>query len=158
MPKQAIFNARIETADTSGAFKDAWRETRCLVPADGFHEWTKNPDDGGRDPWHIHLPDGAGFSFASLWAHNRKLDVTSCTVIAPAAEPMSRLHDRSPVILDPAVYDAWLDPPDAGRRPQGHLDARARRPAAVPSRQPRGELDQGRRSRQHGGTDQPAIE
>jgi putative SOS response-associated peptidase YedK len=23
---------------------------------------------------------------------------------------MSNLHDRQPIILDPAVYDAWLDP------------------------------------------------
>lgn len=118
MPKQAMFNARIETADTSGAFKDAWRETRCLIPADGFYEWTKNLEDGGRDPWHIHLPDGAGFSFAGLWAYNKRLDVTSCTIITePAAEPMSRLHDRQPIILDPAVYDAWLDP----QTPAGEL-------------------------------------
>ena len=27
-----------------------------------------------------------------------------------AGEPMARLHDRQPVILDPEVYDAWLDP------------------------------------------------
>jgi putative SOS response-associated peptidase YedK len=23
---------------------------------------------------------------------------------------MKQLHDRQPVILDPAVYDAWIDP------------------------------------------------
>jgi putative SOS response-associated peptidase YedK len=23
---------------------------------------------------------------------------------------MKRLHDRQPIILDPTVYDAWLDP------------------------------------------------
>jgi putative SOS response-associated peptidase YedK len=23
---------------------------------------------------------------------------------------MKQLHDRQPIILDPAVYDAWLDP------------------------------------------------
>jgi len=28
----------------------------------------------------------------------------------PAGEPMNRLHDRQPVILDPEVYDTWLDP------------------------------------------------
>ena len=37
--------------------------------------------------------------------------MTSCTIITmPAAEPMRRLHDRQPAILDPAAYDAWLDP------------------------------------------------
>ena len=104
MPKGAMFNARIETADTSGAFKDAFKSKRCLIPADGFYEWTKSPADGGKDPWHIFLPGPAPFSFAGLWAHNDKLGITSCTIITmPAAEPMRQLHDRQPVILDPAA-------------------------------------------------------
>jgi putative SOS response-associated peptidase YedK len=111
MPKQAMFNARIETVDTSGSFKDAFASTRCLIPADGFFEWTKSPADGGRDPWHIFLPGPRPFSFAGLWAHNRQLDVTSCTIITmPAGEPMAKLHDRQPVILEEPAYDAWLDP------------------------------------------------
>ncbi|WP_280938706.1 SOS response-associated peptidase family protein [Mesorhizobium sp. LSJC264A00] len=37
--------------------------------------------------------------------------MTSCTIITePAAEPMKQLHDRQPLILDAAYYDAWLDP------------------------------------------------
>ena len=59
MPKQPMFNAGFETADTGGAFKDAWKSKRCLVPADGLYEWTKNAEDGGRDPWFIHLPGTA---------------------------------------------------------------------------------------------------
>jgi putative SOS response-associated peptidase YedK len=111
MPKQVMFNARVETVDTSGAFKDAFKSKRCLIPADGFYEWTINPDDGKKDPWHIHLPDHQPFSFAGLWAHNDKLEVTSCTIITgPATAPMTKLHDRQPYILDPEVYNAWLDP------------------------------------------------
>ncbi|MEQ1956080.1 SOS response-associated peptidase [Mesorhizobium sp. CN2-181] len=111
MPKAAMFNARIETVATSGAFKDAFKSKRCLIPADGFYEWTKSPADGGKDPWFISMPGTKPFSFAALWARNDKLDVTSCTIITePAAKPMSELHDRQPVILDPAYYDAWLDP------------------------------------------------
>ena len=36
MPKAAMFNARIETVAASGAFKDAFKSKRCLIPADGF--------------------------------------------------------------------------------------------------------------------------
>jgi putative SOS response-associated peptidase YedK len=112
MPKAAMFNARIETVDTSGAFKDAWKSKRCLIPADGFYEWTLDPADPKgktKDPWFIHLPGPAPFSFAGLWARNDKLDVTSCTIItAPAVAPVTQLHDRMPIILDPAHYDAWL--------------------------------------------------
>jgi putative SOS response-associated peptidase YedK len=111
MPKAAMFNARIETVATSGAFKDAFKSKRCLIPADGFYEWTISPADKGRDPWHIFQPGHAPFSFAGLWAHNDKLDVTSCTIITePAGKTMQQLHDRQPVILDQSYYDAWLSP------------------------------------------------
>lgn len=111
MLKATTFNARIETADTTAMFRDAWKSRRCLIPADGFYEWTKNAEDGGKDPWFIHLPDQRPFSFAGLWARNDKLGIESCTIVTTAAaEPMVKLHDRQPVILDPAVYDYWLDP------------------------------------------------
>ena len=111
VPKAAMFNARIETADTSGAFKDAWKTKRCLIPADGFYEWTTNTGDGGRDPWFIYQPGTQPFSFAGLWSHNDTLGVTSCTIVTmPAAEPMTQLHDRQPAILARDAYNAWLDP------------------------------------------------
>jgi putative SOS response-associated peptidase YedK len=100
-----------EEADTKPALCDSFKSKRCLIPADGFYEWTLSPADKGRDPWYIFLPDHRPFSFAGLWGHNKNLDVTSCTILtAPAQTPMSNLHDRQPIILDPAAYDAWLDP------------------------------------------------
>lgn len=112
MPKAAMFNARIETVDSSPAFRDAFKTRRCLIPADGFYEWTKALD-GGKDPWLIQMPGGAPYAFAGLWAHNTRMEapVTSCTIItAPAVSPISQIHDRMPIILAPEVFDAWLDP------------------------------------------------
>ena len=112
MPKAAMFNARIETVDSSPAFRDAFQMRRCLVPADGFYEWTK-AEDGGKDPWLIQMPEEAPYAFAGLWAHNTRLPmpVTSCTIITgPAIAPITHVHDRMPIILDPAVFDAWLNP------------------------------------------------
>ena len=88
MPKAAMFNARSETADTSGAFKDAFASTRCLIPADGFYEWTKSPADGGKDPWHIFLPGHQAFSFAGLWAYTRSS--TSRAARSSPRRPASR--------------------------------------------------------------------
>ncbi|WP_026060088.1 SOS response-associated peptidase [Pseudaminobacter salicylatoxidans] len=110
-PKFPTFNARSEEAADKPAFRDAFRQKRCLIPADGFYEWTKNAEDGGKDPWFIHLPGDQPFSFAGLWAHNSALDITSCTILTAAAqEPMRQLHDRQPIILAPDAYDSWLDP------------------------------------------------
>jgi len=114
-PKFAMFNARSEEAADKPAFRDAFKSKRCLIPADGFYEWTKNAEDGGKDPWFIHLPGEQPFSFAGLWAYNSALDITSCTIMTAAAEnPMRQLHDRQPIILNPAAYDAWLDPGTSG--------------------------------------------
>lgn len=111
MPKGAMFNARIEGVDTTPAFRDAFKSKRCLIPADGYYEWTISPADGKKDPWHIFLPEHAPFSFAGLWAHNSNLDITSCTIITePSAAPVNQIHDRQPLMLDPAYYDAWLNP------------------------------------------------
>lgn len=46
LPKAAMFNARIETIDSTAAFRDAFKTRRCLIPANGYFEWTSNPIDG----------------------------------------------------------------------------------------------------------------
>jgi putative SOS response-associated peptidase YedK len=46
LPKAAMFNARIETVDTSSAFREPFKSSRCLIPADGYFEWTKSVQDG----------------------------------------------------------------------------------------------------------------
>lgn len=109
LPKAAMFNARIETVDSSPAFREAFKTRRCLIPADAYFEWTTSPVDGKKDPWLLHLPQHRGFSFAGIWAHNDNLGVTSCTIItAPAVEHIAHIHGRMPVILEEEAYDDWL--------------------------------------------------
>jgi putative SOS response-associated peptidase YedK len=103
-------NARAETVATAPAFREAFKHRRCLVPADGFYEWRKLAG-GGKQPYLIQMRDGAPFSFAGLWERWKKGPelIESFTIIT--GEPNSLvadLHDRMPVILDPADYDSWL--------------------------------------------------
>lgn len=110
MPKAAMFNARIETVAETPAFRDAFKHRRCLIPADGYFEWTTSDEDGKKDPWLLHMEENAPFSFAGLWAHNQKLGITSCTIItAPAVPAIEKIHNRMPVILGQESYSAWLD-------------------------------------------------
>jgi hypothetical protein len=106
-----------------------------------LNEWTKSPEDGGRGPWHIFLPGPRPFSFAGLWAHNKKPAVTSCTIITmPAGEPMRQLHDCQPVILEESAYDGLAGPGYAAGRGEGAAHrAQSRRRATVPPRKPGGE-------------------
>ena len=110
LPRNAMFNARIETVDSSGAFREGFKSRRCLIPADGYFEWTKNEADGGKDPWLLQLPGGRPFSFAGIWAHNDNLGVTSGTIItAPAVPEIEHIHTRMPIILPQEAYRTWLN-------------------------------------------------
>ncbi|MFQ5955363.1 MAG: SOS response-associated peptidase [Kiloniellales bacterium] len=118
-----MINARAETVAQKPAFRTALRHRRCLVPADGFYEWRKLGKL--RQPYRITLTDGGPFAFAGLWERWRAPDrqlVESFTIITTEANRLLRpIHDRMPVILDAADYEAWLDtggiaPDEAARR------------------------------------------
>jgi putative SOS response-associated peptidase YedK len=118
-----MINARAETVAEKPAFRDALKTRRCLIVADGFYEWQKNPAAGGlrsgsgsarKQPFHITRSDGAPFAFAGLWASWHGEDdqtLRTCTIITTEANDRVRdIHDRMPVILgDQAAEEAWLD-------------------------------------------------
>ncbi len=113
-----MINARVESVAEKSAFRTAFQRYRCLIVADGFYEWQRA--DGHTRPFHITRDDGAPFAFAGLWSiwHGAEEEtVRSCTIITrPANERIASLHDRMPVILDPAHEADWLDtatPPGA---------------------------------------------
>jgi putative SOS response-associated peptidase YedK len=107
-----MINARCETVSEKPAFREAYRHRRCLVPADGFYEWAagKSP----RQPYHIGLAEGGPFAIAALWecwSPDGADRIDSCTLLTTRANARLRgLHDRMPVILDPADHGLWLDP------------------------------------------------
>ena len=61
-----LINARAETIAEKPAFRAACRERRCLIPATGFYEWTKD-GEGNRLPWYISAADGSPVAFAGIW-------------------------------------------------------------------------------------------
>lgn len=105
-------NARAETVEERPAYRSAFRDSRCLILADGFYEWRRDPD-GRRRAFHITLQDGAPFAFAGLWASRRSEQgvLRSCAIITTAANrAVAAIHDRMPVILPAAAEREWLDP------------------------------------------------
>lgn len=104
-------NARGETVESKPMFRDAFRNRRCLVPADGFYEWKAAP--GGKQPYRIERADGAPFAFAGLWERWKGRDGTvieSCAILTTDAnDTMRPIHDRMPVILDLGRFTPWLE-------------------------------------------------
>ena len=58
-----MINARAETVAVKPAYRTSIRKHRCLIPADGFYEWTARPGMGKR-PLLIGMKDRAPFGFA----------------------------------------------------------------------------------------------
>ena len=103
-------NARAETLSGKPYFRDAFRQRRCLVPANGYYEW--RAEGGGKQPYFIRVKDAALFSFAGLWSSWQGADgpLESFAVITTAASgELAHIHDRMPVIVGPDDYGAWLD-------------------------------------------------
>jgi putative SOS response-associated peptidase YedK len=104
-----MINARAETVATKPAFRAAYKARRCLIPAEGFYEWKR--DVAPRRPHYIHKRDGSPMALAGIWETWKGPDETieSCAIITTAPNAlMATLHNRMPVILDPAHFDWWM--------------------------------------------------
>lgn len=105
-----MINARSETVAEKPSFRAAFKRRRCLVPASGFYEWQKL--GAARQPYFIHMADKLPFVIAGLWEQWLSPDgaeLQTCTLLTTSAnELMEPLHDRMPVILDPADFEMWL--------------------------------------------------
>jgi len=114
-----MINARAETVAEKPAFRRSLERRRCILPADGFYEWTRT--DKARYPHFFSAADGSVLAFAGLWEVWRSKDdpdsepLRTCTIVtSPANATMRPVHDRMPVVLGPETWDRWLDP---ARRP-----------------------------------------
>ena len=107
-----MINARSETAATKPAFRDPLKLRRCLIPADGFYEWKKT--GAAKQPFCFEVNDGELFAFAGLWDGWKNAEgqwVRTCSILTTTPNAVTAsVHDRMPVVLDPASYDLWLDP------------------------------------------------
>ena len=105
-------NAKAETVAEKPAFRSSFAKCRCLVIADGFYEW--KPGLTHKQPFYISLTDRRPFAFAGLWARWEPAEsdpIESCTIITTQPnELVANIHNRMPVILDPTMYEPWLDP------------------------------------------------
>ena len=106
-----LINARAETAAEKPSFRASLRHRRCLVPADGFYEWTG--PKGDRQPHLVQRQDGQMIAFGALSEHwlgadGSELETMAILTTAASGE-MASIHDRMPLMIEPEHFDAWLD-------------------------------------------------
>jgi putative SOS response-associated peptidase YedK len=105
-----LINARGESVLDKPAFRNAMRRRRCLIPADGFYEWS---DAMPRRPYFVRPKAGGPIAFAGLcetWTGPNGEEVdTAAVVTTPANRLLAPIHDRMPVIVAPDAFNLWLD-------------------------------------------------
>jgi putative SOS response-associated peptidase YedK len=103
-----VTNARDDKLLTSSAWKRPVASGRCLVPADGFYEWTG--PKGGKWEVLFHLPDNRPFFFAGIWSRDPIGEDRGFALVTGKPNPIVAAlpHDRMPVILDECGAMAWL--------------------------------------------------
>ena|SRR5688572_11482403 len=121
-PPSNCFNARSEEVAAKPMWRDAYSQARCLVPAEGWYEWSGadriDTETGEvksyRQPHFIFRPERRPLCFAglmSLWKVDGQVPRITCAILTRAAGGALReIHERMPVVLPETSFAAWLDP------------------------------------------------
>lgn len=114
-----MINARVETVTEKPAFRKAAARRRAIVPMDGYFEWQKTP--ARKVPYFLTSAGGEQHGLAAaglyeLWPDpSRPADdparwLWTVTVITRSAtDALGHIHDRTPLLLPPELWDEWLD-------------------------------------------------
>ena len=121
-----LINARAETVADKPSFRAPFARQRCIVPMDGFYEWSPGTPGGpltkagklAKRPHFIHRADGEPLAVAAIWSawHDQTAESehpwlhTVAVITTDANATMAPVHDRMPAILPRAAWQTWLDP------------------------------------------------
>ena len=97
-----LINARLETIDEKITFKKLIQLYRCIVIADGFYEWKR--EDKIKTPYYFKRKDKKNIYIAGIYNGNE-----FCMITEKAAENISIIHNRQPVILNEIDINKYLN-------------------------------------------------
>lgn len=124
--RNVVFNARIERAgDAGGMWSEAFAVRRCIVPAWTFFEPHRSetaisPRTGRaiKRQYAFASPDGTPLLLAGIYdrplvddgAGSEQAEPPRFSIVTTApTDGISPIHDRMPLVLDPAESRAWLE-------------------------------------------------
>lgn len=129
LKSRPLINARAETVATQSAFKHSFQNRRCLIPVNGFYEWTQ--EMGKKQPYlftRSGKDEGGLLAMAGLharWQPPEGDEIRSCTVItAEARGEIVYFHERMPAILPRESFREWLSPETSEERLHQLLEQR----------------------------------
>ena len=101
--KKLMINARSETVWEKPMFRNAMEGQRCVVPASGFYEWTKDT----REKYCFSGADEKILYLAGLY-HYYEGEGHFVILTRSADELMAPIHDRMPVVFTKNTWREWL--------------------------------------------------
>ncbi len=119
-----LINARSETVDQKPSFRQAFRQRRCLIPANGWFEWQRK--EGGKQPYFIQLQGGSPLVMAGIWENWTGEDgilETFSLLTRDACPDLRSIHHRQPVVVDRNDFDTWLYPDSSKTELQAVIEA-----------------------------------
>lgn len=112
-PGKPVYNFRSDGRTIAGA-------QRCLIPVDGFFEFTDPPPPDPDAPkpkgkplkskWAFTLAGHDWFCIAGIWRHDPVVGEAWAMLTCPPGPDIAPYHDRQVVVLGPDDYARWLDP------------------------------------------------
>ncbi|MEE4626204.1 SOS response-associated peptidase [Pseudomonas alliivorans] len=97
-------HARAETVAEQPMFREAFKQRRCLLPANGFYEWRGT---SRKRPFWLTPGEGSALFFAAIW---EAYPVQGHTYLSVAVVTQAAATQRRPLILDAEGQKAWLSP------------------------------------------------
>ena len=101
--RKPVYNFRSEGREfTSG---------RCLIPADGFYEFTDPADKKKKrkDKWLFTKTGEPWFCVAGIWRADKDVGEAFTMLTMPPGPDIAPYHDRQIAILNRADWATWLD-------------------------------------------------
>lgn len=108
-------NARSESIHEKPTFRNAFRATRCLIPASGYYEWaTALGKYSPKQPFYISSRDDKQLPIAGIWSSWRapsgEVIETASIITQEAQGELATIHSRMPVFMPQDRWDTWLNP------------------------------------------------
>jgi putative SOS response-associated peptidase YedK len=105
-----VINAREDSIEKKPMFRQKIKNSRCIIPADGFYEWQRSAKR--KQPFRFILKDNGLFCFAGLYGNfqvNENESIQAFIIITTDANFLvGQVHNRMPVILTVGNARKWL--------------------------------------------------
>ena len=104
---KSLINARAETLAEKPTFQGAFQKKRCLIPADGFYEWSKE-----KKQFYFYLQNRKPFGLAGIYEQGLSVTGKEASFVIITTSPnklIAPVHNRMPVIIPHDKQSLWLD-------------------------------------------------